>query len=93
VKRQARQAGRELFGDGLEFSASPAEQTVTLDDMLNTLDDPVFGTYDFVFYPVTGRPPLDVADTYRIDDPTCYESDGVCYFYSGEADTIFQMKK
>ena len=55
--------------------------------------EPKFSTFDYVFFPLSKKSPIDVADTISLADPQVYDKDGKSYFYSGEADAILIMDR
>ena len=90
-----------LIGSGLIFGVSPDPPftdengfiKTSVDKLIAETGDNGFSTFDYVFFPISKKSPIDVADKFKFEDPKVFDTDNKSYFYSGEAGAIIIMKK
>lgn len=77
----------------VEYTTYEKEVKEMSDAMGDPPEEIQFSDFDYVFFPVSMREPMNVAGSHYMHDPDVYDSDGNCYFYSGEADRVYVMSK
>jgi len=100
---EARKAGRVLYGEELIFDINPnqpiretflkTEEKELAKAMEIEEKEVTFGTWCYVFFPVSKKPAVDVADEVTLRDPSVYDTNGKCYFYCGEESSVIIMHR